>query len=94
MAVEPPTLVGHLDKLVDEGFVERRRDRRDRRITRVFLTAAGERRLVELHRVMTAAEREYRSILSPDELEWLGDALSRISEHFRGLKEKEEARGR
>ena len=32
MRIEPPTLVRHLDKLADEGLVERRPDRVDRRV--------------------------------------------------------------
>ena len=37
MHIEPPTLVRHLDKLADEGLVERRRDEQDRRVARVYL---------------------------------------------------------
>ena len=32
MRIEPPTLVRHLDKLTEEGLVERRPDTRDRRV--------------------------------------------------------------
>ena len=51
MHIEPPTLVRHLDKLADERLVERRRDERDRRVARVYLSDAGRRRLKELDRV-------------------------------------------
>src|SRR5262245_8062279 len=52
MRIEPPTLVRHLDKLTEEGLVERRPDPDDRRIARVVVTAAGRKRLAELHGVV------------------------------------------
>src|SRR6516164_5330518 len=54
MRIEPPTLVRHLDKLADEGLVERRPDPDDRRIVRVVVTEAGHARLRELHEVVQA----------------------------------------
>ena len=50
MRIEPPTLVRHLDKLAEEGLVERRPDPDDRRVVRVVVTAAG---LERLHRART-----------------------------------------
>ena len=43
MRIEPPTLVRHLDKLADEGLVERRPDPADRRVLRVVVTDGGAR---------------------------------------------------
>ena len=37
MRIEPPTLVRHLDKLQDEGLVQRRPDEHDRRVMRVVV---------------------------------------------------------
>ena len=82
MHIEPPTLVRHLDTLADEGLVERRRDDRDRRVARVFITAAGRQRLQELGRVQAEVDRELRSLLSDHEVEVLGTTLMRIHEHF------------
>ena len=45
MRIEPPTLVRHLDKLAEEGLVERRPDPDDRRVVRVVVTEAGRERL-------------------------------------------------
>lgn len=90
MHIEPPTLVRHLDNLAHEGLVERRRDERDRRIARVYLTDAGRVRLQELHDVAQEADEELRSLLTESEIEVLGETLMRIHEHF---AEKKEARG-
>ena len=88
MHIEPPTLVRHLDKLADEGLVERRRDVRDRRVLRIYLTAAGRKRLKELGQIQAEADRELRSLLTEREVEVMGKALMRIHEHFGHLKEE------
>jgi DNA-binding MarR family transcriptional regulator len=93
MMIEPPTLVGHLDKLAAEGLVERRRDDHDRRITRIFVTDAGRARLAELHRVVMEIDAEFRAVLDPKEVDAFGTALTRVHEHFAALKQKEDADG-
>jgi DNA-binding MarR family transcriptional regulator len=93
MMIEPPTLVRHLDKLATDGLVERRRDEHDRRVTRVFVTEAGRRRLAELHEVVMEIDGELRSVLPPKEVEGFGRALARVHEHFVTLKQKEEFDG-
>lgn len=87
MHIEPPTLVRHLDNLAHEGLVERRRDERDRRIARVYLTDKGRLRLLELHDVAQEVDGELRSVLSKREIEVLGETLMRIHEHFAEQKE-------
>jgi MarR family transcriptional regulator for hemolysin len=93
MLVEPPTLVRHLDKLAAEGLVERRPAEHDRRVTRVFVTEAGRRRLAELHEVVMEIDAELRALLAPREVDVLGKALLRIYERFATLKQKEDADG-
>jgi DNA-binding MarR family transcriptional regulator len=82
MHIEPPTLVRHLDQLAHDGLVERRRDEQDRRITRVYVTAAGRKRLAELHAIADEVDAELRELLSAREVEVLGRALMRIHDHF------------
>ena len=82
MRIEPPTLVRHLDRLEADGLVERRPDPNDRRRLNVFVTAAGRRRLSELHKVVEATDAEMRSILTEDEIDVLGSTLMRIHHHF------------
>jgi MarR family transcriptional regulator, transcriptional regulator for hemolysin len=82
MHIEPPTLVRHLDKLAEEGLVERRRDDVDRRKTRVWITAAGRKRMKQLHDIAQECDGELRSLLTEREVEVLGKALTRIHEHY------------
>jgi len=82
MRIEPPTLVRHLDKLTDEGLVERRPDPDDRRIVRVVVTPAGRARLAELHEVVHEVDAELRRILTKRDAEVLGRVLPRIHTSF------------
>jgi MarR family transcriptional regulator, transcriptional regulator for hemolysin len=94
MHIEPPTLVRHLDRLEADGYVERRPDPDDRRRLLVFVTAAGRRRLTELHKVAERTDADLRSILTDQEVTVLGGALLRIHEHFTTLAGEEAAGGR
>jgi MarR family transcriptional regulator for hemolysin len=86
MRIEPPTLVRHLDKLAEEGLVERRPDPDDRRVVRVMVTPAGEQRLAELHDVVHEVDDELRGILTKRDIEVLGRALPRIHAYFEQLE--------
>jgi MarR family transcriptional regulator, transcriptional regulator for hemolysin len=82
MRIEPPTLVRHLDKLAEEGHVERRPDPDDRRVVRVVVTPKGHARLAELHVVVHALDDELRGILTKRDAEVLARALPRIHAYF------------
>jgi MarR family transcriptional regulator for hemolysin len=90
MRIEPPTLVRHLDKLAEDGLVERRPDPVDRRVVRVIVTAKGRRRLDELHKVASRLDVELRALLTEREVDVLGKALMKIHDHFTAVKEDEE----
>jgi MarR family transcriptional regulator, transcriptional regulator for hemolysin len=90
MRIEPPTLVRHLDKLADDGFVERRPDPDDRRVVRVIVTSKGRARLTALHKVASRVDAELRSLLTEREVDVLGKALMKIHDHFTAVKEDEE----
>lgn len=49
MAIENPTLVRLLDSLEEQGLIERRPCKRDRRARRLYLTNAGERFMSDLN---------------------------------------------
>ena len=92
MRIEPPTLVRHLDKLAEEGLVERRPDPDDRRVVRVVVTAAGHKRLAQLHEVVHEVDDELRRILTKRDVEVLGRALPRIHAYFEQHHEREHER--
>jgi MarR family transcriptional regulator for hemolysin len=84
LGIEGPTLVRHVDRLAEEGLVRRVRDERDRRISRVELTPAGE---AHLERATVAANRmdaELRTLFTKAELSTLYGLLHRIQDHYSG----------
>ncbi|HEY3671786.1 MAG TPA: MarR family transcriptional regulator [Acidimicrobiia bacterium] len=91
MRIEPPTLVRHLDKLAEQGLVERRPDPDDRRVVRVVVTAAGRARLAELHAIVHELDDELRGILTKRDVEVLSRALPRVHAYFEQNKDKEVA---
>ena len=82
MRIEPPTLVRHLDKLAEEGLVERRPDPDDRRVLRVVVTPGGRKRLAQLHDVVHEVDDELHGILTKRDVEVLARALPRIHTYF------------
>ena len=85
MGVEAPTMVRHLDRLEKEGLIERRRDARDRRVTRITVTPAGSRRLGVLREVADAMDVEILTLLGPETYRGLASALDRLQEHMTQL---------
>ena len=85
MGVEAPTMVRHLDRLEKEGLIERRRDARDRRVTRITVTPAGRRRLGVLRKVADAMDAEILTVLGPETYRALAGALGRLQEHMTHL---------
>jgi MarR family transcriptional regulator, transcriptional regulator for hemolysin len=92
MRIEPPTLVRHLDKLTDEGLVERRPDPADRRVVRVVVTDKGLARLAELHEVVHELDDELRGILTKRDVEVLSRALPRVQTFLNQRAEREKER--
>src|SRR5215213_7823347 len=82
MRIEPPTLVGHLDKIAEQGLVERRPDPDDRRVVRVVITPAGRARLAELHAIVHELDDELRGILTKRDVEVLSGALPLVHTYF------------
>jgi MarR family transcriptional regulator for hemolysin len=80
LSIESPTLVRHLDRMEDEGLIARRRDEHDRRVVRVWLTAAGRRRYARLRDVAHTVDTQLRSLLSEREVTTLEQVLPRIRE--------------
>jgi MarR family transcriptional regulator for hemolysin len=90
IAVEAPTLVPIIDRMEQEGLLERRQDRDDRRNNRIYLTAKSRSLSNEidasLERVRKAA---YRGIPKQD-IETLKQALDSIAKNAAGYLESQE----
>ena len=79
--VSPPTATKVVEKLHAAGLVERQSDPRDRRVSLVALTPAGDDLLADIRARKTAWLNAQLDDLSPDELARLTDALE-VLEHL------------
>jgi DNA-binding MarR family transcriptional regulator len=77
MHLDPNNCVLLLNALEAEGWIERRRDRADRRRHIVVLTAEGREALTRAEQAMGSLEAEVFGALAPAEREVLHDLLSR-----------------
>jgi DNA-binding MarR family transcriptional regulator len=72
-------LVGLLDELEERGFVDRQRDRMDRRRHLVSLTPAGKKMLGQLRTIATRVERDFLAPLDDDERRTLHTLLLELA---------------
>ena len=74
-------LVGLLDELEAEGYIERRRDPADRRRHLVSLEPAGKKKLAELRAISQQVEDEFLAPLTAAEREALHGLLLELAAH-------------
>jgi MarR family transcriptional regulator for hemolysin len=81
VGVGGPTIVAHIDRLTADGLVTRTRDRDDRRITRLAITAEGRRRLAVGGEHAHGLEQELRAVLGERRFAGFMSALRTIHTH-------------
>ena len=90
--VRPATMTKMLQRLEEAGFVERRRDSRDHRVVRVYLTDTGHAIQEQVHQVWGQMEQEVLEGFSPEEKRHLHDYLLRIRDNLREKENVQEHR--
>lgn len=84
MDVAPISLARQIDKLEQEGLVERRRDASDRRCFRIYLGPAAEPALGLLRQLAEETRAEALAGFSTEDVQALQDLLSRLRANLTG----------
>lgn len=80
VGVTPAAITLLATRLVQAGLLTRQRDRQDRRIVRLCLTANGEQRLAALEAKRLAIVRRYVSSIPPGDLDRLVTIVQRLAD--------------
>jgi MarR family transcriptional regulator, transcriptional regulator for hemolysin len=78
LSVEGPTLVGLIDRLAKDQWVERQPDPHDRRSKTVHLTEKARNTLKEIHSIANQLKQEVLAAVTEDELEQTIRVLQKI----------------
>ncbi len=81
VAIEPPTMVRTIDRMVRDRLVERRSDERDARISRIYLTERGRSIHDELISKAVGVNERSLSRFTASERETLIGLLQRLISH-------------
>jgi DNA-binding MarR family transcriptional regulator len=80
--VQPATMTKMIQRMERAGFVERRSDPDDERVSRVYLTDAGRAIQTEMQQIFQGLEQEVLAGFSADERALLRQLLSKIRDNL------------
>ena len=88
LELQPISLVRLLDRLVEQGLLERRHDPKDRRANRLFLTASGKRLVDDLDSLRDAIATEVMHDLSKEAIQTSLEALRAVKDRIKALSDQ------
>lgn len=91
LELQPISLVRLLDRLVDQGLLERRPDPRDRRANRLFLTEAGRRLVDDLDSLRDSIAADVLQGMPASTIETSLEALCDIKRHIKSVSDNRSA---
>lgn len=86
--IEQPSLVRHVDNLEEQGWIVRKRDTKDRRINRLFLTTKGEKLMEKAWQHGMDIRDEYLKGLTEEEEAQLASLLSKLKDNLSRIDEE------
>jgi len=88
LELQPISLVRLLDRLVEQGLLERRHDPKDRRANRLFLTASGKQLVDDLDSLRDAIATEVMHDLSKEAIQTSLEALRAVKDRIKALSDQ------
>ena len=88
---DPMTLVRTLDRMQQDGWVERRPDPADRRAHRLYLREAAKPIVARMWKLADQARTELLAIFKPQEREQLVELIERLHTHLLDLTHESDA---
>jgi MarR family transcriptional regulator, transcriptional regulator for hemolysin len=88
LELQPISLVRLLDRLVEQGLLERRPDPKDRRANRLFLTRSGRRLVDDLDSLRDVIASDLLRDVPTDSIKTSLDTLVEVKERIKSLDEK------
>ena len=82
MHISPASVTNMLQRMERDGWIERKRDKADQRVVRVFAADKSKKLRVEAKRVFREMEDELSSIYTEEEQSTLKQLLTRLYEHY------------
>lgn len=89
LLISTPNMTKLLNKLIDEGMINRVHDINDRRIVNISLTDEGDKFLEERFNLVKISMKDNLSSLSDNQLDKLYDSLSTLKEVLNDIKTPE-----
>ena len=80
LGIAKPNITPLIDRLIEEHYVERKRDENDRRMVNVSICPLGVSRLMEIRQKMRELVGEWATTLSSAELRELNESLRNINQ--------------
>src|SRR6201995_3305074 len=90
LEVQPISLVRLLDRLVEQGLLERQHDPKDRRANRLFLTASGKQLVDDLDGLRDAIADDVTKNVPPEAIETSLGALREIKCRIKKLSDSQD----
>jgi DNA-binding MarR family transcriptional regulator len=91
--ITPPTASSTLQRMERDGWIDRRRDKDDQRMVRVYLTLKSKTLREEAHASFRALDNEMAAMLSGAELETLRQSLLKVRRYLIQAGGSEEGHG-
>jgi len=89
LSMPKPHITVIVDRLIEEGYVERQSDPNDRRIVNILITEKGLRDFEQIKLVVSETLKSKLLLLSEDELEILATASQQVKEILISILSKE-----